>query len=127
MMLKPFDVFCLILQDTSDPLSDHVNGTYLTEMARNGTWADAVAVQATARLMKREIWIVTSTEQSAEHGWLINKIESESENSTPFLLGHLGENHYCSVGKSFEKSLSDLTHKKKKQSKTKQNQFDVPV
>ena len=36
----------------------------------------------------------------------MNKIESESsENSNPFLLGHLGEHHYCSVGKNFEKVL----------------------
>ena len=104
--LNLYNVFLFILQDASDPLLDLVDDTYLTEMERNGTWADAIAIQAAARFFKREIWIVASTKQSEEFGWILNKIESgSSEDSDPFLLGHLGEHHYCSVGENFEKVL----------------------
>ena len=66
-------------------------------MAQNGTWADHIAIQATAKLLKHDIWIVTSQEQSTKQGWLMNKIECGEKNE-PFLLGHLGEYHYCSLG-----------------------------
>ena len=54
-------------------------------MAQDGTWADHVVIQATSTLLKHDIWIVTSQEQSTKQGWLMNKIEC-GESNEPFLL-----------------------------------------
>jgi hypothetical protein len=68
-----------------------------------GTWADAVAIQGMARLLGRDIHIVTSQENSTELGYLVNKILAGQATDSlipqmPLLLGHIGEQHYISLG-----------------------------
>lgn len=66
--------------------------------ARNGEWADHVVIQALARMLKRDIWVVTSERSKTDAGRLIEKIES-GFNGDPILVGHVGQLHYISLGK----------------------------
>ena len=89
--------------DEGDPLAVHVSDSYLKSAAQSGTWADHVIIQAMARTLARDIWIVTSQEQSTSLGHLVTKIECGIRglnNKQPFLLGHEGEYHYHSLGKA---------------------------
>lgn len=90
-----------MFQDASDPLVPHLTKDYLDSLSKQGTWADAVAIQGCARMLGRDIHIVTSQEQSTKDGYLVNKVCAGGDNSAePFLLGHVGEFHYMGLGKS---------------------------
>ena len=70
-------------------------------MSRSGEWAEHVVIRAMSRMMQKQIWIVTSQESSTKAGYLLNKVggpEDENYPGEPFLLGHLGEYHYISLG-----------------------------
>jgi hypothetical protein len=68
-------------------------------MAKVGTFAEAVAVQGMARLLQRDIHVVTSQPYSSRIGYLVNKIcatNIPSENS-PLLIGQIAEDHFVSL------------------------------
>ena len=90
----------VLLQDEDDPLNmPLVNEELLSETKRNGVWADHIVIQAMARMLQRDIWVVTSQKSRTEKGNLIEKMESGCQGD-PMLLGHLGQFHYWSLGKS---------------------------
>ena len=63
-----------MFQDSKDPLFVHLNKKYLDNMERTGSWVDGVAVQAMARMLSRDLLIVTSMEISSASGYLKNII-----------------------------------------------------
>ena len=69
-------------------------------MSKRGTWVDEVDVQGMARMLGRSLHIVTSQEQSTKQGYLVNIITANSNSGTrdPLLFGHVGEQHYISLG-----------------------------
>ena len=79
-------------------MADHVSPDYLVSVAQNYTWADHVVVVATARLLKHDIWVVTSQKESIRQGYRLSKIKCGSPRGEPFVLGQLGEYHYLSLG-----------------------------
>ena len=90
----------------SDPLSEHCTDVYTQELAKPGIFVDAVAVQAMARMKKRDILIVTSLELSTQQGYLVNELSSGHPTDDPFILGLLGEEHYVSVEPQSDETLS---------------------
>ena len=81
-------------------LSEFVEGdfvSYCQRMAKPGEWADHVAVVTTARMLQRDIHIVTSL-QSADPdeglSWIAGK---EGYTEPPLLLGHVHDLHYESL------------------------------
>lgn len=81
-----------MFQDDDDPLRAFATPEYLTKMARSGTWVDAVAVQAMARMVGHDIHIVTSQQISSDQGYLVNEIlAGPVASESPLLLGHLDE------------------------------------
>ena len=60
---------------------------------------DAVAVKELAKLMGH-LHFMTSQEQSTKQGYLVNKITANSNSGTrdPLLFGHVGEQHFISLG-----------------------------
>ena len=69
-------------------------------MSKRGTWVDAVAVQGMARMLGRNLHIVTSQDQSTKQSYSVNKITANSNSGTrdPLLFGYVGEQHYISLG-----------------------------
>ena len=69
-------------------------------MSKRGTWVDAVAVQGMAKMLGRNLHIVTSQEQSMKQGYSVSKITANSNSGTrdPILFGHVGEQHFISLG-----------------------------
>ena len=67
-------------------------------MAKKGTWADHAVVLAAARLLGRDIMIVTSAPDINEPDdaivWVTGKAGFDG---SPILLGHVHENHYVPV------------------------------
>ena len=90
------------MQDIDDPLSEFCTSEYLVDMSRTGTWVDAVVVRGMARMLGRDLHIVTSQEDSTRQGYIVNKIlacySSAPSVESPLLLGRIGEQHYISLG-----------------------------
>lgn len=82
-----YDYF-FYFQDQNDPLKIHVTPEYLEEMRRNGTFADEIVIRALSSCLKKDICIVTSSEDP-DFIWTV--IEGQGSTGSPFLLGHLGE------------------------------------
>ena len=89
-----------LFQPETDPLSPHLTRDYLQSLGKEGTWAEAVAVQGSARMLGRDIHIVTSQPVSSAIGYLVNEISAgdDHHHDDPFLMGHIGEQHYISIG-----------------------------
>ncbi|XP_041475407.1 uncharacterized protein LOC121423924 [Lytechinus variegatus] len=95
--------------DENDPLKPHVTERFLSESKKDGIWADHVIIQAMARMLHRDIWVVTSSKSMTERGNLIEKIQSGYQGQgDPMLLGHLGQLHYWSLGKCLFCSVQRL-------------------
>jgi len=100
------------LQDNPDQfkesLTDNMTWSqYLTEMSRQGTWADHIVIQAVADAMNLKINIVESSENFAE----ITLVEATcvSQNCRTVYIGHIGEVHYVStVQRSLDKVDSNV-------------------
>ena len=70
-------------------------------MSKDGEWADAVVVCAMARMLKRDILVVTSSPDGRDDQacqWIVGM---ENFKGTPIKLGHVWELHYMSLGKCF--------------------------
>jgi len=79
---------------------------YLQKMSRSGQWVDAVIVQAMARMLNKDIFIVTSLEASTALDYLSNvipggkngaRVTTDDMINECILLGHVGEHHYISL------------------------------
>lgn len=96
---------------SNDPLKELSTAEYIDQISQNGTWADAVAITGVARMLQRDIHIVTSQKESSERGYIMNKISCDKElvpPQAPFLVGHIGEFHYVSLAERDE-SIPDQT------------------
>ena len=51
-------------------------------------------------MLGRHLHIVTNQEQSTKQGYSVNKITANSNSGTrnPLLFGHVGEQHFISLG-----------------------------
>lgn len=85
-------------QNENDPLCVLVTEEYLNHMSHNGIFADECVIRAMACCLQKDIYIVASSE-NPEYLW--TAIEATRSTGSPFLLGHLGELHYVSLGKNF--------------------------
>ena len=85
-------------------MTDHITEDYLSNIRVKGTWADHTAIQGIARMLKIDILIITSKEQSTDLGFL-KFIIPGGENGTSactsstdcICLGHINELHYVSL------------------------------
>ena len=92
---------------------------YTKRMKQNGTFADHIAVESMAKLLKRKIHVVTSSEGGAESDVLEQLINEEAANEgPPILIGHYHEYHYQSldlavpeIGKSMFFTCNPFTNK----------------
>ena len=70
-------------------------------MSEDGEWADAVVVCAMARMLERDIMVVTSSPDGKDddqaYQWIVGV---ENFKGTPIKLGHVWELHYKSLGKN---------------------------
>lgn len=82
-------------------LENYMDGTtieeYCERMAKRGTWADHVVVVSMARMLERDIVIVTSSPSTSENECLTWVIGDTTMKKKPLLLAHLWENHYQSL------------------------------
>ena len=93
-------IICFCLQNPTDAILPHLSADYITSLRQCGTWADAVAVQGTARMLGRDIHVVQSQPESSHQGYLVNKVPGSllgTSSASAILLGHLGEIHYMYV------------------------------
>ena len=70
---------------------------YCNNMAKRGTWADHVVVTNMARMLERDIMIVTSSPSTSGNDCLVWVPGDRSGKKEPLLLGHMWENHYQSL------------------------------
>ena len=66
-------------------------------MAKSGTWADHVVVINMAKMLQRDIRIVTSSPSTSGNDCLVWVPGDRSGKNAPLLLGHMWENHYQSL------------------------------
>ena len=69
-------------------------------MSQDAQWADAVVLCAMARMLKRDILVVTSSPEGREDQtfqWIVGE---ENFTGRPIKLGHVWELHYKSLGKN---------------------------
>ena len=86
-------LFNLILQENPEhPVSRVISDSYLTEMAKDSTWADHPTIQSLAEMMKLNIKIFTSLESRN-----INQIDGRGDWNSPILLGYIFNSHYMSL------------------------------
>ena len=67
------------------------------KMKVDGEFADHIAVQATALMLRRDILIVTSSPESNHENCIVYIIGEDNFSGIPILLGHHWENHYQSL------------------------------
>ena len=79
-------------------------------MAEGGTWADHVVVTNMAKMLQRDIMIVTSSPSSSGNECLMWVSGDSSGKKDPLLLAHMWENHYQSL-QPIESTVSSLTGK----------------
>ena len=70
---------------------------YCETMAKRGTWADHVVVINMAKLLERDIMIVTSTPSTSGDDCLTWVVGDTTGKAAPLLIGHEWENHYRSL------------------------------
>ena len=70
---------------------------YCDKMARSGEYADHVIVLAMARMLNKDIVIVTSAPSTEREDCIVWISGSDRFTGDPFLLGHIYENHYQSL------------------------------
>ena len=73
---------------------------YLDRMGTEGEWADASVILGMARMLERDILIVTSSPNGtseSDMSWVVGKM---NYSGIPILLGHEWEKHYISLGKN---------------------------
>ena len=66
-------------------------------MAKSGTWADHVVVINMAKMLQRDIMIVTSSPSTSGNDCLVWVPGDRSGKNEPLILGHMWENHYQSL------------------------------
>ncbi|XP_072050658.1 uncharacterized protein [Amphiura filiformis] len=73
--------------------------SYLVSMSKDGKWADAVILVAMARMLERDIMVVTSSRSSTDDEaylqWIVGDVQYKGV--TPIRLGHVCEVHYVSL------------------------------
>ena len=90
---------------------------YLINMSMQGTWCDAIIVQAVAESQNVQIYIVESNENFAGVT-LIEPDDSSQQPPTTIYIGHVDEIHYVSTvsnGSGFENQHNDQYPKLKEQ------------
>ena len=87
---------------------DHSWQGYLSNMSSQGTWADAIIIQAVANCMSLSIHIAESNETFAPV--TVVQPVNVMTGCTNIYIGHIGETHYVST---VEKRSSALPNKKK--------------
>lgn len=96
-MLTSEDVTLDDLQISQHDLSMYVDDNdlpnYLRKMSMDGTWGDHLAIIALAHALRRNIWIVSSSQGNGDH----IVIESGNPRADPLLLGYVSDNHYVSL------------------------------
>ena len=70
---------------------------YCDTMAKRGTWADHVVVVNMAKMLKRDILIVTSAPSTSGDDCLTWVIGDTTGKEAPLLIGHEWESHYHSL------------------------------
>lgn len=81
-------------------LANFMEGTledYTKQISQDAVWADHVALLAMAKMLERDILIVTSSPDGGPDDtitWITGKSDFKGD---PILLGHLWENHYESL------------------------------
>ena len=88
--------------------TDHSWQGYLSNMSSQGTWADAIIIQAVANCMSLSIHIAESNETFAPV--TVVQPVNVTTGCTNIYIGHIGETHYVST---VEKRSSALPNKKK--------------
>lgn len=68
---------------------------YLNTMSTQGTWADAIIIQAVADKLKLKLIIAETDERFS--GYSIVQAVSSTQQLTDIYLGHLDEYHYVST------------------------------
>ena len=66
-------------------------------MSKSGEWADHIIVMMTARLLKKDIMILTSSLTSGENSNVTWISCLEEKAGMPLMLGHIWEKHYISL------------------------------
>lgn len=85
-------------QKEDDPLFHVATRDYINHMSCNGTFADECVIRMISRCLEKDIFIVSSSE-STDYMWTLINANINGSVGSPFLLGHLGELHYVSLGK----------------------------
>lgn len=102
LKLLHFLIKFIHLQISQDDLSMYVENndlpSYLRKMSREGTWGDHLTIMALARVLQRNIWIVSSSRDHGDH----IVIETGNANADPLLIGYVCNNHYVSLEPSRE-------------------------
>ena len=82
-----------------DPLSAHVTEEYINSLKRDGTWADAVCIQATARFLNRDIIVIRGDDNGSACQSLFPHETTPSRNRQTnndcMLLGHYDNHFVC--------------------------------
>jgi hypothetical protein len=82
--------------DMDDFLTDTFD-SWSNKMKGDGEFADHIVVQATARKLRTDILIVTSSPESNPENCIVYIIGENNFSGIPILLGHYWENHYQSL------------------------------
>ena len=69
---------------------------YLSSMCKQGTWCDALIVQAVANAYNLRINIVESADGFSEHT-VVEAQHSSYDSRTSIVIGHVDEYHYVST------------------------------
>ena len=81
---------------------------YLNNMSMQGTWGDAIIIQAVADQLKLKIVIAETNEHFTEYS--IVQAVSSTQQLTEVYLGHIDEYHYVSTLPCFPKSDLNQNH-----------------
>ena len=73
---------------------------YLASMSKDREWADAVVLCAMARMLKRDILVVTSSPEGTGDQTFQRIVGEKNFKGSPIKLGHVWELHYESLGKN---------------------------
>lgn len=64
-------------------------------MSHDGEYADHVVVESTAKMLNRDIVVITSSHENTRI--LIKGSNKPDDDATPLLVGHISEIHYQSL------------------------------
>ena len=90
--------------------TEHSWQAYLSKMSCQGTWADAIIIQAVANCLNLSIRIAESNE-TFNPVTIVQPMNVTSECTKIYIFAHIGETHYMST---VENSSSDLPKSKRR-------------